>query len=311
MASTRRSVAIVTNPFSGRRKGQHQAAFLQSLFDSVSQPVDIAFLESTAPGGRVRELEFPEGSAGWLARRAAGEGYDIVAAAGGDGTVNEVASALIGSEAVLGILPMGTGNDLARTIGVGTDLKRAAECIATGTVREIDCGRVGNGYFVNVAGCGFDAQVATKINSGFKFLKGRPAYLAAVMSTLLSYRPIPINLTVDGIQHQLEVMLCAVANAKCYGGGMMIAPQADLSDGLLDVVVVKSVGKLEFLRAFPRVFSGNHLSHPKVESFRGKSIRIESAVDAPVLADGEEIGTTPVEFEVVPRALKVLVPAET
>lgn len=266
---------------------------------------------TNAPGTAISTGQFNPGSGANLAREAALAGADLVVAAGGDGTIGEVANGLVGTSATLGVLPLGTGNDFARTIGIGTDLNLAARTLGQGQAQTIDLGKLDRGgYFINVAGCGFDAEVATRVNHGFRYLRGTTAYVAAVLQTLRSFRPTRVTIEHDGEVCEELVMLCAIANARTYGGGMRIAPHAELDDGLFDVVLVGDVSRSEFLRAFPRVFKGTHLSHPKVQHFRCSSIRVSSNKGLAVLADGEEVGSTPASFQVVPNAVKVMMPPQ-
>lgn len=267
------------------------------------------FVETTSPGRAIASGAAVTGSASHMARRAAEGGADVVAAAGGDGTVGEVVNGLIGSPAALAVLPMGTGNDFARSLGIGNDLNIAAEALAYGNRRRVDVGKCNDGYFINVAGCGFDAEVAWAVNHGFRRLRGTAAYLAGVLKTLASFRPFELSLQVDGTEYRTKAMLVAVANAQMYGGGMKVAPNADFADGLFDVVVVRDMSKLAFLRAFPNVFKGTHITHPRVAVYRGRSVRIAADRPVQVLADGEEVGQTPATFDLVERAIDVMVPA--
>jgi len=266
-------------------------------------------VETSAGGSAISTGEYAPGSGSWHAAKAVAFGAKLVVAAGGDGTVGEVANGLIGTSATLGIIPAGTGNDLARHLGIPHDLKRSLAVLKTGQAEAIDVGKAPRGYFLNVAGCGFDAEVAAAINHRMKWLKGTTAYVAAVIATLSQYRPQRIQLSIDGELHEETVMLCAVANAQFYGGGMKIAPLAEVTDGLFDIVLVGDVSRTEFLKTFPVVFSGDHLKHPKVKHFRGSVVQISSTQPMPMLADGEEIGDTPGEFRVVPKGLRIMVPA--
>jgi len=266
-------------------------------------------LRAKSPSVRVEPTEL-----GQIARQAkdfAGQA-DLVVAAGGDGTIHGVGQGLIGTDAVLGVIPMGTGNDLARTLGIPLDPVQAARSLFQSRPTPIDailyrC-EGGEGCCLNVAGVGFDASVAQRINHGFRFLKGTSAYLAAVGCCLATYRPVQLSISLDGTTLEADAMLCAIANAQYYGGGMKIAPEAKIDDGWIDVIVVRGISKLEFLRQFPRVFRGSHLSHPAVQSFRCKRVGIESRLPIPILADGEIVGSTPAEFEIAPRALRVAMP---
>jgi diacylglycerol kinase (ATP) len=313
-----RQIAIIMNPTSSRGKAKTRQKQLCDLMDSAiavasanGQTVTYRILETTAPGSSIRTGQSTKGSGAFLALQAIAEGATTIVAAGGDGTVGEVANALVGTNVHFGVLPMGTGNDFARTLGIGLDLELAVRTVVFGKALDVDLGKGPGGYFINVAGCGFDAEVAYQINHKFRRLRGTTAYVVAVVSTLMKLKPYPIKLTIDGVEQHETVMLCAVANAKTYGGGMRIAPNADISDGQFDIVLVGKVSKLEFLRTFPKVFKGTHLDHPQVKVVRGKNVRIESDRTMPVLADGEEIGFAPVEFSLLEGGLRVLVPAES
>lgn len=284
---------FILNPAAGRSAGRKWRRFAAGA--------DGVVLETARPG-----------HATVLAREAAAQGASVVAACGGDGTVNEVAHGLLGTPAALGVVPLGTGNDFARTIGVYGNLPMAMETIRLGRTSPLDlirwrCAEL-TGICVNVAGCGFDAEVARRTNLGSGWLRGTSAYIYAVLGALASYKPVDLSLSLDGEALAAKAMLCAIANAKSYGGGMKIAPMANISDGILDVVLVKETAIFEFLRAFPSVFSGKHLSHPKVLTRTAQSIRIESAEPTPALVDGEIVGQLPIELEILPNALRVVTP---
>lgn len=300
-------IAVIANPLSSRGGGRRHRDRLVRLLDEAG--LDYEIFDTTAPGIAIRTGHLAAGSAGQLARSAAARGFDIVAAAGGDGTIGEVVNGLAGTQAILAVLPMGTGNDFSRTIGFGTDLVSAVDSLRSPQTIEIDLPAIdGRGFFVNVAGTGFDAVVAERINRGYRYLRGTTAYVVAVLQTLGSFKPAAISIEIDGVTHDQRAMLCAVANAQSYGGGMKIAPLADLSDGLLDVVVVGEVGRAEFLRAFPSVFKGSHLSHPKVSHHRGARIRLSCERPLPFLADGEEVDFLPASVSVGEQRIRVVKP---
>ena len=294
---------IVLNPASGRGRGQQNRARLEALItESVARLPEPAamtweIVETKAVGDGIRQ-----------AAQAVERGANVVAAAGGDGTLGEVVNGIAETGAHLGLLPLGTGNDFARSLGLHNDMERAVETLFHGTPQPIDLGRTQGRWFINVAGCGFDAVVADRVNRGFRFLHGTAAYLAAVAQSLLALRPVPMQLTLDDETQEVRGVLCAVANAPMYGGGMKIAPQARIDDGWLDVCLIGDATKLEFVRAFPRVFAGTHGSHPKVTMFRARHVLIESTPALPLLVDGEVIGTTPAEFTLSASALKLFLP---
>jgi diacylglycerol kinase (ATP) len=162
--------------------------------------------------------------------------------------------------------------------------------------------------FVNVAGCGFDAAVAERVNRGYRFLSGTSAYIASVLATLAFYRPSDLTVVVDGAELRGPAMTCAVANGASYGGGMRIAPDARFDDGVFDVCVIGACTRTEFLRSFPLVFRGTHVDHPKVTMIRGRTIEIVSSPPVPVLADGELAGQTPARFAMMPAGVRFVVP---
>jgi diacylglycerol kinase (ATP) len=294
-----RYAAVILNPASGCGQGARRRAELERLISLVSQQTSSKWqiYETAGPGGGTE-----------AARRAIEEGADVVGAAGGDGTFGEVVNGLVGTGARLAVLPLGTGNDFSRGLGLNTDLSLAVDAMFHGTPKPIDLGITGGRYFINVAGCGFDAVVAERVNRGFRRLRGTAAYVAAVMDSLMTFRAANVVLEIDGRIHQQRAMLCSIANSPSYGGGMRIAPDARIDDGLFDVCLLAEAGKVEFLRAFPRVFRGTHVTHPKVTMLKARRIRVTSDPPLPVLIDGDVLGTTPVEFEIVPSAIEVMTP---
>jgi diacylglycerol kinase (ATP) len=251
------------------------------------------------------------GSGASQAERMAKSGFDVIVAAGGDGTISDVMQGVLGSASALAVLPLGTGNDFARTLGL-LNADDAIAAIARGNRHRIDVGhwRQGTreGHFLNVAGCGFDACVAERINSGVRRLRGQAAYLVAIAQTLRRYECLRLRLEVDGEPMGGPTMLCAIANARSYGGGIRVAPTAELSDGLLDLVLVGEFGRLEFLRSFPLVLRGSHLSHAKVSHRTFKCLTLSSDPPSPFLVDGELLPPGDVDVQVVPSALDVLAP---
>lgn len=295
------NVVVVLNPTSGRGTGGRSRGRIEAALDR-------AFAEERgARRWEIRETTAP-GSGAEIARRAVAAGASLIVAAGGDGTLGEVVNGLAGTNVRLGVLPLGTGNDFARAIGVAGDLDLAARTLAEGTARRIDLGRVNGRCFINIAGCGFDAAVAARVNRGFRRLRGTAAYVAAVLQTLATYRAAEMRLTIDEETRVERAMLCCAANTPSYGGGMRIAPGARIDDGLLDVCVLREAGAFEFLRAFPTVFRGAHVNHPKFWTRQARRITIESDRPLPVLVDGDVTHATPVAIEVLAGAVAVMTP---
>lgn len=294
---------IVLNPASGRGRGGAVRPQLEALLRrcaaelTETRAVAWEIVETCARGDGTR-----------LAAEAVAGGADVVVAAGGDGTLGEVVNGVAGTDVQLGLLPLGTGNDFARSLGLGGGLEAAFHALFHGDVRPVDLGRAGDRWFINVAGCGFDAIVAERVNAGFRYLRGTGAYLAAVVESLTKLRPATMRVTLDGELREFRGLLCAVANAPMYGGGMKIAPQACIDDGYLDVCTIGDASVAEFLCAFPRVFAGTHATHPKVTMARARRVLVETDPPLPVLIDGEVTGTTPMEFTICPGAIQLRMP---
>jgi diacylglycerol kinase (ATP) len=224
-----------------------------------------------------------------------------------------VGGALVGTETALAVIPTGTGNDFARFIGVNRKKPlEAVGLLSDPDIRAVDAAKVTGGgrevRFVNVAGAGFDSEVNETANNMKWKAQGTAKYVASVVSTLRRFTPAQFEVTVDGSHRSLSGMLIAVGNGESYGGGMRVAAGASLTDGLLDVCVVGGMSKGAFLRAFPKVFRGTHVTHPKVTMLKGA--RVEISADRPfdVYADGERSVPLTAVFEVLPGALKVAFP---
>jgi len=293
-----RRIAVILNPGAGRGQGARRRTELEALLRSwTARAADAEWriVETTAAG-----------TAGALAGQAVEQGANIVTAAGGDGTLNEVINGIVGSGAICALLPLGTGNDFARHIGLNTDLDRSVRNLFEGQPQPVDLGRAGDRWFVNIAGCGFDALVAERINRGVRHLHGAAAYVVAVCQCLRTFKAAQMSLVLDGRQMETRAVMCSVANASSYGGGMLVAPGAKIDDGLFDICLLLDAGRIEFLRAFPRVFKGTHISHPKVTMLTAAEISINSVPPLPILIDGDVVGTTPVTFTMHRHALQML-----
>lgn len=288
---------IIANPISGRHRGAIAAKQAEACFRDAGWQMSTLFTTCA-------------GDAQTLAATAMAAKPDVVFACGGDGTVSQVINGLVGSGIPTGIIPAGTGNDLCRTLGLSTNPLEAARRLLAGRVVDIDMLDVNDGAYrsINIASLGFDAVVAERMNRRVRHSGGAFAYLTAVFQEVIHLKPTSIWLDVDGQVWEGEALLVAVANAQCYGGGMRVAPQASVHDGLLDVVLVKSVGRIEFLRNLPRVFTGKHLDHHSVCSWTGRHVRIETEGPSPVLVDGDICGSTPLDVRILPGAAKLWVP---
>lgn len=250
-----------------------------------------------------------------LAEQAARDGYDVVVAVGGDGTVHEIINGLMRGRPdhppTLAVIPGGTGNDFARGVGIPKNPAAAADLLLNGTRRRVDLGHVNDRYFGGISGVGFDAEVAYAVNHWPKWIGGTTVYVAAILKMLATYSPAETRISIDGQQQTLAMFLLAAANTCWYAGGMYMAPHARPDDGLLEVIVARDLGKLETLAILPKVFTGEHLKHPKVSHLAAREVRVESNTPLSIHADGESVGKVPATFRAVPKALEVLVPRTT
>jgi diacylglycerol kinase (ATP) len=254
-----------------------------------------------------------------LAREATAKGYQTIISIGGDGTINEIVNGIYragaNKEALLGIICTGTGSDYARTVGISRRYEEACWRIFQPRKITVDLGYVEyavNGdrmerVFVNFAGLGFDAEIVRRTTRSFKAMGSKASYLLGVLTTLVSYRNRKVNLLIDGEEIEREVCSVIANNGRYGGGGMFTAPDADLTDGLFDLLIIGNIGKADLIRSLPRIYKGTHLSHPKVTVKRAKEIDIQSAHPMSLQADGELLGELPACFRVLPSALNIIV----
>ena len=246
-----------------------------------------------------------------LARRAAAEKPDVIVSLGGDGTHHYVLNGMIGSEIPLGIIPCGSGNDLAKGLGIPTQAGAAAEVLRAGHVRRVDLGRAGNTVYGCIAGAGFDSVVTRYANDRVRRLRGSWAYAWSILRCLKSYRPEPLKVVSDVQEFVGEVIFAVVGNNVSYGGGIHLTPRAKLDDGLLDVCIVPYMGLSEFLRWVPRAYRGEHLRHPRIIYFQARKVSLSTSSRLELFGDGEFVQELPVTIEIIPRVLPVIVPGRS
>jgi diacylglycerol kinase (ATP) len=289
-----REIALLTNPTSGKGHGLRTAAIVRPRL--------------TEAGFAVRELVGADADEALeLAQQAVADGVESLVVVGGDGLVQLAVQALVGTDASLGIIPTGTGNDVARYLQLPrTNPQAAADVVVGSRTRRIDLARVGASHFVTVLAAGFDSKVNERANAMTR-PRGQLRYTLATLSELRVFEPLPYTLELDGEVRQLEAMLVAVGNGPSFGGGLRITHGASLDDGWLDVVVIKTMSKLDLVRTYPKLFTGGHTTHPQYEHHRVRSVTV-AAPGIVAYADGERIGALPLTVDVAPLALKVLVP---
>jgi diacylglycerol kinase (ATP) len=286
---------IIVNPMAGRGQSLRALNLAQKALAQSRRKWEI-------------QLTHAPGHATELASQAAAQGIPLVAAIGGDGTVNEVIQGIAGTETALAIIPGGTGNDHARSLGIPLAPAKAAELLWQGKIINMDIGKERDRHFGCLVSIGFPVDVIHHTNNKPRFLGGSLAILSSVWQTLQNLRFHEVTLTLD--DHRFSVLTCGifVLNTPSVGGGLRFSPAADVTDGLFDVVVIGKLTPAELLCNLPKVYVGRHLNHRAFSLYRCHSVRIETAQPLPKMFDGEVIGYTPVEAFLKPQALRVLVP---
>lgn len=289
-----RRACLIVNPSAGGGRGARRIPEAEAALQELGVPVRTV---------RTRSLQHAEE----LAAGAAADG-EVAVALGGDGLVGRVAGALAGGDGLLGILPGGRGNDCARSLGIPKDASRACRVIATGAERRLDLGDVDGRPFIGIASCGFDSDANRIANDAPAFL-GNLVYAYGALRALLAWKPARFDLRLDGDERSFSGWSVAAANSKAYGGGMLLAPDAELDDGVLDVVISHRSTKRRFLRSLPKTFKGTHVHEPEVEVLRASEVRIAADRPFAMYADGDPIADLPATVRVRPGAVRVLVPS--
>jgi YegS/Rv2252/BmrU family lipid kinase len=226
----------------------------------------------------------------------------------GDGLVGGIGGALADSGHPMGIIPGGRGNDLARVLGIPTAPDGAARVLAEGNEREIDVGVANGRHFLCVASCGFDSDV-NRIANEARFVKGNLVYVYAALRALIAWKPARFTVTLDdGAPIEFEGYSVAAGNSRAFGGGMFVAPNAELDDGKLDVITISDVSRMRYIRGLPKAFKGTHLGNEEVTELRGAKVEIRADRDFAVYADGEHITDLPATLSVLPGALRMIAP---
>jgi diacylglycerol kinase (ATP) len=289
---TTREIALLTNPTSGKGRGARvSAAALTRLRDA---------------GLRVQALQGRDADEALdLATESVARGVDALVVCGGDGMVNLGIQAVATTGTPLGIIPAGTGDDVARYFDIPRrDPLAAADRVVAGATRTIDLARCHGRYFATVMAAGFDAMVNERANR-MTWPKGQMRYNLATLLELRTFEPLPYTLDLDGTTLQLSAMLVAIGNGSSFGGGLRITEGARMDDDLLDVVIIKPITKLDLVRTYPKLFKGTHTTHPQYERHLARKVTV-AAPGIVGYADGERFGPLPITIESVPGALEVL-----
>jgi YegS/Rv2252/BmrU family lipid kinase len=253
-----------------------------------------------------------------LAEEAVRDGARLAVVVGGDGSVNEVVNGIAEAESVeLAVIPRGTGWDFVRTFDIPRDLDGAIDVALEGDLREIDlgvasfrtwAGEDARAYFANVASGGISGAIAKRANESSKALGGRISYYWSTFAVFFGWQTGEVTVAVDGDVRHGRMIDVMIANGRFLGGGMMMCPEAEPDDGLFDVLLIGDVTKRDLLFVLPKTYKGKHLPHPRLEALRGQVVTLDAPEPLPIELDGEQPGTTPARFEVIPKALRLRVP---
>jgi YegS/Rv2252/BmrU family lipid kinase len=292
LSDAERPLVLLVNPSSGGGRAQKLLPRVEAALDQRHAVFRVV---------RTKSLEHGIDKA--LRAAAAGETPVVLS---GDGMVGAIGGALAGSETPLGILPGGRGNDLARVLGIPSEPEEAIEVVLAGHSRPIDVGEANGHPFLGIASVGFDSD-ANRIANESR-LRGNLVYAWAALRALAGWKSARFTIVVGGARTRVEGYSVIVANSKAYGGGMFVAPDAELDDGEFDVVTIGQVGKLRFLGNLPKVFKGTHVNNEEVQVMRAARLGLSASRPFAVYADGEHLTDLPADLRIIPRALRVLVP---
>jgi diacylglycerol kinase (ATP) len=287
-------LALVVNPTSGKQRGAAIAARAADRLHRAGHTTTTIQGED-APTARDR------------LKQSIDAGLDGVVVVGGDGALHGVLEHVADSDLVFGLVPAGTGNDTARSIGIPVkDVDAAVDLVVAGHVRTIDLARTDEAFVATVIASGFDSLVNERANA-MTWPRGNMRYNLAILAELRSFRPLEFTLTLDGRTIEREAMLVAVGNGPSFGGGLRICEGASMDDGLLDVVVINPVSKAKLLRVFPQVYRGTHVTIPEFERHRVRQVTLSSP-GIVAYGDGERLGPLPLTATIRPGALRVFAP---
>jgi YegS/Rv2252/BmrU family lipid kinase len=298
----------IVNPNAGNGKGKKDWERISSLLVRENIPVSMKFTEK-----KCQAIE--------LAREAIETGFRKIISVGGDGTLNEVVNGVFSQdrvspkEVVLGMIPVGTGNDWGRMFGIPLVYEGAVDVIKENKIMSHDIGLVSyycgseqhSRYFINIAGLGFEAMVVNKTNrQKDKGRSNQAIYFYNLLSSLISYKKTNADIIVDGRKTKSKIFSINVGNGRYCGGGMRQTPDALPDDGLLDITVIRDMGRIEIIKSLKILYDGTILSHPKVDGYRCKNLRVATESVLYTEADGESLGHTPAEFSIIPGGINVV-----
>lgn len=288
---------FIINPTAGKGKNLSLIPIIEKMLEVKKEDY---YIEVTKGVGHATEI---------VKHYVKNDDYRVYSV-GGDGTLNEVLNGIVGSNSTLAVIPSGTGNDFSRNIYENGDVLISLEQAINGKDVFLDLARVNDRYFINIASVGFDAEVAYN-TANFKklpFVGGSLAYIFGIIETVFKYKSVHLNITIDDKKLNIKSLLAAIANGKCYGGGILMTPDAILDDGMFDICIIEEVNKLKILRLFPKAIKGKHSSIKEVSFYRGRKVKINCNEEVSLNIDGEILRVREVEFEIIPKGIKVVMP---
>lgn len=291
---------FIINPAAGKGKTLKLIPHIEKLFKSRN---DRHFIEVTKGAGQATEI----------ARNYSSKGEYRIYSVGGDGTLNEVLNGMINSSSSLAVIPSGTGNDFIKSIYNISGHDKIEDILlkmVEGKEKYIDLCEVNNRYFINIASAGFDAEVAfnTIRLKKLPLIGGKLAYILGIIFTVFNYKSYKFDIDIDGRKLSLDGLLVAVANGRYYGGGINVAPEARLDDGVFNICAIEKVSRLKILTLFPKVINGTHSEIKEVSFYNGSRVKIKSEEPVPFNIDGEIIKEKEAEFKIIARSIKIIHP---
>jgi len=287
------SLFFIVNPVAGKGSSLNAIPLIKRYCDKLN--INYA-IEKTRYAGHATKLS----------RKAIKLGFDTVVAVGGDGTLLEVANGLVGSSTALGVIPTGTGNDFARSIGVPPSIEESLDFLLKNGSRPVDVGKAGDIYFINVASIGFDAEIVKDVKKIQRFIPGKLSYYISVFLKFFSYKFKDVQIELDGKKINSKILLIAIANGCYYGGGMNVNPNGLLEDGYFDVIVISSLPRYKIPLLLAKFVKGDYLHFPYVKTYKARRIKIYCNENLAINTDGDITTQTPVEFSILPLSLKVI-----
>lgn len=288
-----KSYKLILNPIAGGGKAKSLMPKIEQKFQEAGAEFDLYITK-----GPQDAIE--------AAVKAASDGFDIIVAVGGDGTVNEVLNGIVGTKAVLAAVPGGKGNDFATAVNMPSDPDGIFEALLKADTRAIDLGRVMDRYFINSVGVGFDAAVAQRVNCGVRPLKGTSAYTYVFFRMISSYKTVEMEIDLGNGPVKSNPLLVAVGIGQAYGGGMKILPDAVLDDGLFDVCIMEDMNRLSLVYHFPKVFSGTLKNLEQAGMHRTSEVKLSLSEPRYMHLEGEVLFGDQMHFTLKPKGMKVL-----